>query len=139
MNNADGTFDAVRACSIVLLSGAVLHAAGVSAGNGIVIDWRNVRCGETIVENADAFDVAQAFVALVGVDTALSFVSSLDLDAVPRALVTPRIYAYMRQANGGRLRSFEARGFKVIVEAHEDDAAQEEFARRLAELTTTLE
>lgn len=133
MNNND-TFSAVRACAIALLAGSVLQVEHVSAGNGMVIDWRTVRCGETLQEGADAFDTAQFFVSLVGPDAALLAVSGLDIEAVAPVRVQPRVHAYMLQANGGRLRSFEVGGFKVMVEAHEDDVAQAEFTARLAEL-----
>ncbi len=42
------------------------------------------------------------------------------------------IHAFMEQANGGRLRSFEFGGFKVMVQAHEDDASQAAFVAKLA-------
>jgi hypothetical protein len=50
----------------------VLQIEGVSAGRGIVIDWREVKSGETLQTDADAFDTAQLFVALVGVTVALA-------------------------------------------------------------------
>lgn len=49
-----------------LLAGRVLQACEVSAGNGKVIDWRDVRSGELLLDEADAFDTARLFVHLVG-------------------------------------------------------------------------
>lgn len=77
------TFNAVRACAISLLAGDVLQADLVSAGNGIVIDWRTVRSGETLQSGADAFDTAQLFVALVGVDAAFRAVGQRASDPEP--------------------------------------------------------
>ena len=129
--NSDN-FSAVRACVIAILAGAILHAGNVSAGNGQVIDWRTVRSGETLQEGADAFDVAQLFVALVGPDSALRAIDGRDIEPASPVQTKPVVHAYMMQANGGRLRSFEAFGFRVMVEAHEDDAAQAAFTERLA-------
>jgi hypothetical protein len=135
------TFAAVRACVIVLLTGAVLQVMGVSAGNGIVIDWRTVRCGEVLVTCADAFDVAQLFVALVGPDAA-TLAASRDVDIEPAPTpppMVPRVHAYMVDSGiGGPRRSFEAPGgFRVYVEPHEDDAGQAAFAAKLAEFCAT--
>lgn len=58
-----------RVVSIVaraLLQGATLQACEVSAGQGLLIDWRTIRCGEPLLHDADAFDVAYLFVWLVG-------------------------------------------------------------------------
>lgn len=127
------TFTAVRACSVALLAGVVLHASDVTAGNGAVIDWRTVRSGEFVQSGADAFDTAQLLVALVGPAAALGAVERHEVEEVPPEPPTvPRVHAYMVQANGGRLRSFDVGGFKVMVDAHEDDAAQAEFTARLA-------
>lgn len=128
------TFAAVRACSLAFLAGAVLHACDVTAGNGRLIDWRSVKSGEEIRSGSDACELAQLFVAFVGVETALA---SIDEEVAPAPEPTPiatRIHAYMQQANGGRLRSFDAtaKGFRVQVEAHEDDAAQAAFTAKLA-------
>lgn len=133
MSNHD-TFTAVRACAIALLSGLVLQVEHVSAGNGAVIDWRTVQSGETLQEGADAFDAAQLFVALVGPEAALAALPGSDIEPPPTVRMPPRVHAYMQQANGGRLRSFEVGAFKVLVEAHEDDAAQAAFTARLAAL-----
>ena len=130
------TFAAVRACSIALLSGAVLQSVGVSAGNGIVIDWRTVKSGETLTTHADAFDTAQLFVSLVGPEAALAAIDEVFPPALEGTPIMPRIYAFMQTACGGRLRSFDIGDFKVMVEAHEDDAAQAAFTERLAGLAT---
>ena len=127
-------FEAVRACSIALLTGAVLHACDVTAGNGKVIDWREVRSGAELLADGDAFDAAILFVALVGEVTAHA-AATRDLEiAPPPPDPEPEIEisAFMRQPNGGRLRSFEAGPFKVMVEAHEDDDAQAAFTLALA-------
>lgn len=58
--------DLTRELAIALLGGRTLQASNVSAGRGIVIDWRHVPSGETIVEGADAFDTAAMFLSLVG-------------------------------------------------------------------------
>jgi hypothetical protein len=63
-------FAVVQAVAVALLSGLVLHAADVTAGNGSVIDWRAVKSGETVQEGADAFDTALLFVSLVGEEAA---------------------------------------------------------------------
>lgn len=130
-----GHFEAVRACALALLGGVVLQAADVSAGNGKVIDWRTVRCGDALLESADAYDVARLFVSIVGSESALRSVAAKGL---VRALPLPRVYAFMRQASGGRLRSFEVAGFKVMIEAHADDDAQAAFTEQLAALSVTL-
>ncbi len=128
------TYSAVRACAIVLFAGAVLHAADITAGNGIVVDWRTVKSGEELATQADPFDTAWLFVALVGPEAALA---ALDGEVAPAPQLVPiptRIDAYAVQPCGGRLRSFDAtaREFRVMVEAHEDDAAQAAFVARLA-------
>lgn len=46
---------------------------------------------------------------------------------------SPKITAYMMTSNGRR-RSFKIGEFTVMVEPHEDDKAQEEFTRKLAEV-----
>jgi hypothetical protein len=119
-------FAAVRACSEALLAGAVLQIDGVTAGNGSVIDWRAVKSGETMQEGCDAFDTAQLFVAIVGTVAAL--------ETVIAPAEAPTITAFCETANGGRRRSFEFEGFKIMVEPHEDDAAQAAFTARLASL-----
>ncbi len=62
--------DVVQACAVALLQDRVLHASGVTAGYGKVVDWREVKSGETLLEGADAFDTARSFVAMVGTDVA---------------------------------------------------------------------
>lgn len=128
------TFTAVRACSLALLSGAVLQVGGVSAGNGIVIDWRTVRSGETLTTGADAFDTAQLFVALVGPETALSALREEIPPAPETAPFVSSVVAFMPYPHGGRRRSFEAGEFTVMVEPHDDDQAQAAFTERLAAL-----
>lgn len=126
------TFEAVWACSLALLSGAVVQAGGVTAGNGLVVDWREVRSGETVQDGGDPFDTAQLFVALVGAECALACVDgapALHFEAPP-----VRITAFSANEYGARRRSFDAEPFRVIVEPHEDDAAQAAFTARLATL-----
>ena len=137
MNDANDTgFDAVRACSIALLSGAVLQAEGVSASRGLVIDWRTVKCGETLLAEGDAFDTAYLFVALVGAGAAVDSVESDGGDAPAFVAPPPRITAFMPCANGGRRRAFDVGAFRVVVEPHEDDAAQAAFTSELAAMAT---
>lgn len=62
--------EAVQACAVALLGGVVLHADDVTAGNGVVIDWREVKHGETLQNDGDAFDTAYLFVTVVGVEAA---------------------------------------------------------------------
>lgn len=125
------TFAAVRVCSIAILAGEVLQADAVSAGNGMVVDWRTVKSGETLQEGADAFDTAQLFVALVGPDAALRSVASWVVEPAPLVRVQPTIHAYMQASNGGRRRTFDVGGFQIMVEPHEDDLAQAEFTAKL--------
>jgi hypothetical protein len=137
MNEA---FDAVRACAIVLLDGAVLQAGGVSAGNGLVIDWREVKSGEQILDSADAFDMAYLLVALVGAEAAFA-AATRDCDIEPAPPVsrpTTRVHAFAPSYNGGRRRTFEIGPFTVMVEPHEDDAAQDSFTAALAEAAARL-
>lgn len=71
-----GFFDAVQtSAALLLLEGCVLHASNVTAGSGIVIDWRTVRSGELLQAEGDAFDTAALFVTLVGTDAALASVA----------------------------------------------------------------
>lgn len=131
------TFAAVRACAIAMMAGHVVQAECVSAGRGMVIDWRTVRSGDTILVNADAFDTAQLFVALVGADAALVVVE-YSINPAPAVRVPTQIVEFMRTPNGGRRRSFECGKFTVVVEPHADDEEQAEFAARLAELCVKL-
>ena len=131
------TFETVRFCALALLAGTVLQTSGVSAGNGIIVDWRSVKSGETIQEGGDAFDTAQLFVALVGDEAALACVIG---DTSPaEAFVAPplpvvEVVEYCRNASGARRRAFTAGPFRVIVEpCDDDDAAQAAFTRRLAD------
>lgn len=135
MDNANSTgFDAVWVCAIALLSGGVLQVAGVSAGSGLVIDWRTVTSGETLLANGDAFDTAQLFVALVGDGPAVEAVRGDTGSAAKFVAPAPRVTAFMPGANGGRRRSFEIGAFRVVVEPHEDDEAQAVFTSELAAL-----
>lgn len=127
-------YTAARACAIALLAGVVLHAADVTTGNGVVIDWRTVKSGETVSTGVDAFDAAQMFVVLVGEESALA---SLDEEPAPAPEPTPiatRVYEFcVINAIGGRRRTFETpQGFVVYVEPDGDDAAQAAFVARLA-------
>ena len=134
MTAATTIYEAVRACSIALLAGAVLQVGGVSAGNGTVIDWRTVKSGETIQADGDAFDTAYLFVTLVGAEeAAVAAASDLDIAPPPPAPeVAPRITAFAARHDGARRRSFEVGPFTVVVEPHEDDAAQAAFVEALA-------
>jgi hypothetical protein len=68
----------------------------------------------------------------VGPEAALASIG-VEVEPAPAPAQLPtRIHAFMAQANGGRLRSFEAHGFEVLVQAHEDDAAQAAFVAKLA-------
>ena len=67
-------FDAVFKCSVALYKGHVLQVNNVSVGNGALIDWRYVKSGDTLMENADEFDLAHYFVHLVGPSKALEAV-----------------------------------------------------------------
>ncbi len=58
--------DIVFAVAVELTKGAVLSANDITAGRGTLIDWRTVKSGENLLEDADAFDIAYLFVALAG-------------------------------------------------------------------------
>jgi hypothetical protein len=142
------TYEAVRACALAMLMGAVLQADNVSAGRGLVVDWRTVKSGKHIQVDGDAFDTAQLFVALVGAETAMAslgrdgFADVEPPPAVPKRI--PEVTAYRPNEHGMRVRQFTApRGFKVVVhpshygDDHTDaDAAA--FTARLAELAEGL-
>jgi len=64
------TFAAVSEVSQLLSLDLVLQHKGVSVGHGMLIDWRTIKCGDTLLERADTFDCAQLFVALLGVEEA---------------------------------------------------------------------
>lgn len=135
--SASETFPAVCACAIALLAGAVLQAAGVSAGNGRVIDWRTEKCGDEIQTGGDPFETAQLFVTLVGPDVALAATEVAPSE--PFASPPPVITAFMQASNGGRRRHFTIGAFDVYVEPHEDDAAQAAFTLALATLAQTVQ
>jgi hypothetical protein len=124
------TYEIVRDCAALILAGLVLHASDVTAGNGKVIDWRDVKCGKTVQEESNAFDVANFFVMMVGVEAARGAVVERTGEDAPG----PEVTAFQRQPNGGRLRAFVFGGFRVMVEAHEDDERQAAFVERLAAL-----
>lgn len=135
MDSGSPLFDAVRACSIALLAGGVLHGPDVTAGNGSVIDWRSVKSGETVQADGDAFDTAYLFVALVGPEAALAAATrDRNIEPPPPAPEPePRITAYMFTERG-RARSFGVGPFTVLVQPHEDDAAHAAFTEALARL-----
>lgn len=134
----------VQAVAIAMLGGAVVQADGVSAGNGKVIDWREVKSGWTILDGADAYDTAQLFVNLVDVDASLEALAKHGMvleeersDAQPKREV-PEVVAYATNARGERTRGFSFDGFRVSVQNswdNEDDAAQASFTQWLAEQT----
>lgn len=96
-------FDAVRACSIVLLGGVVLHAGDVTAGNGSVIDWRTVKSGEELCPGGDAFDTAYLFVSLVGPEAAIAAaLRDQDIDPpAPEPCPSPRAITEVEAAADG--------------------------------------
>jgi hypothetical protein len=135
------TFPAVRACAELLLAGVVLQVAGVSAGKGLVIDWRTVRSGETLQADGDPFDTAQLFVALVGPEAAISVAGGVT--PPPSSVVAPpEIHAWPPNEHGRRLREFTAPGgFRVQVRfeswmggGDDGDTLAAEFTERLAQL-----
>lgn len=126
-------FPAVWACAVVLMAGTVLQADKVSVGNGLVIDWRSVPCGEIPREGADVFEQAALFVSLVGPAAAQAAATQVrDVELPPPVLVHPIVHAYAPDHDGGRRRSFDVGPFCVIVEPNADDAAQAAFTARLA-------
>jgi hypothetical protein len=70
-----------------MMAGHVVQAEHVSAGQGLVIDWRTVRSGDTIQTSADFFDTARLFVALVGTDAALDAVDEYGIEPAPTVRV----------------------------------------------------
>jgi hypothetical protein len=135
--SAEGTYEAVRACAVLLLTDAVLQIGGVSAGRGQVIDWRTVKSGETLQDGADAFDTAQLFVTLVGPAAALSVCHDVPW-APPIPEPAPRVVEFMASYNGGRRRQFGVGRFTVVVEPHEDDDAQAAFTSALARIAVEV-
>lgn len=63
---------AVALCTTAIFRGSILHASDVTAGNGVVVDWRHVPSGETLCAGVDAFDAAYLFVELVGPEAAVA-------------------------------------------------------------------
>lgn len=144
---SEPTFVVVHACAVLLLGGVVLQTEGVSVGRGRVVDWRQVRCGETLLEDGDAFDCAQAFVGLVGVTAAAACVDAEEGELPPPSKpAPPQIHAYRPDEHGRRIREFSAPGgFKVSVEfdawrdnySPDGDARAAAFTAKLAEFTTS--
>lgn len=145
-----GSFFVVRDVCRILLSGIVLQAHGVSAGNGRLIDWRDVPSGEELFVG-DAFDIAQTFVAIVGEAAAEGVCLRVYLDGkietrtaeetMPSLVAPePQITAFRANEHGKRARSFwtggeAAKGWEVQIPAPYTDITDEqgaEFARRLA-------
>lgn len=128
-------FAATRACALALLAGSVLAASDVTAGNGLVVDWRTVKSGEALITDADPFDEAHLFVAAVGPEAAI-LAATRDKDVEPAPEVVehePRVVSFMLLPCGGRRRMFKVGPFAVYVEPHgEDDAAQAAFVTALA-------
>lgn len=135
------TYPAIRAVSLALLAGLVLHAGDVTAGNGIVVDWRTVRCGETVCDGAAPFDVARLLVALVGPEVALASLPETvedppEIEPPPPEIIT---WAPACGGEGGRNRSIYVGDYEVMVRAHWNndprvDAAHAAFTERLAGL-----
>ncbi|HVR02796.1 MAG TPA: hypothetical protein VMT47_11740 [Polyangia bacterium] len=128
-------YRAVEACAVRILAGAMLQADKVSAGNGRVIDWREVKSGKIELEGGDAFDIAHRFVELVGVQASMAAAEAHKPPPKPPLEVT----AYCQAANGGRRRSFKIDRFTVLVEPHEDDEAQARFTAILAALASEMD
>lgn len=61
----DAESELVFRLAVAFQRGRVLQAANVSAGNGLVVDWRQVPSGEILLDDGDAFDVAHMFAAVV--------------------------------------------------------------------------
>jgi hypothetical protein len=59
-------YEHVKEAAARILAGEVLQAGSVSAGRGLVIDWRTIRSGEIVDDGGDSFDQAHLFVALAG-------------------------------------------------------------------------
>lgn len=69
------SYRAIAAVAAALLDdGRPLQACDVTAGAGLVVDWRYSANGECLISGADAFDTARAFVAAVGSESALEAV-----------------------------------------------------------------
>lgn len=69
------SYRAIAAVAAALLEdGRTVQACDVSAGAGLVVDWRTSDLGEVLAQG-DAFDTARAFVRAVGPDVALAALS----------------------------------------------------------------
>lgn len=55
-----GIYLAAKNAVIAMLRGAILHIDGLTAGNGRLIDWRTVKSGEILLDEAPATEVAIA-------------------------------------------------------------------------------
>ena len=67
---------AVERCAVLLLGGVILSASDVTVGRGWLIDWRMVPSGEALLSDADTFDQAYLFVAMVGPAAAIEAVEA---------------------------------------------------------------
>lgn len=130
------TYPTIRACALILLTGAVLQTVtpdgAVTAGKGQIIDWRTVRSGETVRVDGDAFDTAQLFVAMVGVEAAERAADPLS-EPPP-----PEVTTFQADEHGFRVRQFTVGGVRVRVEGLSwlggTDTEAEAFTERLAAL-----
>lgn len=120
------TYEAIRYCAVELLAGKIIQAAGVSAGHGMVIDWRTLKSGETLQANGDTFDTARLFVTLVGPEVAM------------RGGGTPEVTAWMCDQNGRRRRSFKVGGVHVTTETLDGEDLAEWFTTELAKVAADI-
>lgn len=58
-------FDLVQRAARAFLLGQVLVLKDYSAGNGLLIEWAQVKSGATLLEGADPFELAHLLVYLV--------------------------------------------------------------------------
>jgi hypothetical protein len=125
----------VEAVAIAVLQGRVLHATNVTAGRGTVIDWRAVRSGDEVLVDGDAFDVANAFVAIVGDEAAAAAVEA-EPGYIPPRPTAAEITVYAPGGSGARGVGFRRGNLAVLVQGYtdEDNADAEAFARKLAEI-----
>lgn len=56
----------VDAIAYRMVFGEVLQAGNVTAGNGVVIDWRTTRSGFVVLSGATPEECASSFVQMVG-------------------------------------------------------------------------
>lgn len=69
------SFEAIFAVAVVLVFGDILQVEGVTAGRGQLIDWRAVKSGHVLLEEAGPYEIAHMLVALVGSDAVLQAVA----------------------------------------------------------------